>query len=59
MSFRCKGIDAESLRKKLLAEHGIGTVSLGPGILRVAFSSLEEEQIPEIYGTIYETAGTV
>jgi aspartate/methionine/tyrosine aminotransferase len=57
MSFRCKGIDAESLRKKLLSEHGIGTIALGPGILRVAFAALEEEQIPEIYGTIYETAG--
>lgn len=57
MSFRCKGIDAEVLRKKLLAEHGIGTISLGPGILRVAFAALEEEQIAEIYGTIYETAG--
>jgi aspartate/methionine/tyrosine aminotransferase len=57
MSFRCKGIDAEVLRKKLLEEHGIGTIALGPGILRVAFAALEEEQIGEIYGTIYETAG--
>jgi aspartate/methionine/tyrosine aminotransferase len=55
MSFRCKA-DAEALRKKLLAAHGIGTIALGPGILRVAFAALEEEQIPEIYGTIYETA---
>ncbi|GHT87363.1 hypothetical protein FACS1894137_14580 [Spirochaetia bacterium] len=57
MSFRCTGIDAEILRKKLLTEHRIGTIALGPGILRVAFSSLEEEQIAEVYGTIYETAG--
>jgi aspartate/methionine/tyrosine aminotransferase len=56
MSFRCNGIDAEVLRKKLLSEHGIGTIALGPGILRVAFAALEEEQIPEIYGTIYEAA---
>jgi hypothetical protein len=55
MSFRC-GVDAEALRKKLLADHGIGTIALGPGILRVAFAALEEEQIPEIYGIIYETA---
>jgi aspartate/methionine/tyrosine aminotransferase len=56
MSFRCNGIDAEALRKKLLADHGIGTIALGPGILRVAFAALEEEQIPEIYGIIYGTA---
>jgi aspartate/methionine/tyrosine aminotransferase len=55
MSFRCK-VDAEALRKKLLAEHGIGTIALGQDYLRVAFAALEEEQIPEIYGIIYETA---
>jgi aspartate/methionine/tyrosine aminotransferase len=58
MSFRCRA-DAEALRKKLLADHGIGTIALGSGILRVAFAALEEEQIPEIYGTIYKTALTV
>jgi aspartate/methionine/tyrosine aminotransferase len=55
MSFRCK-VDAEALRKKLLKDHGIGTIALGPGILRVTFAALEEEQIPEIFGAIYETA---
>jgi aspartate/methionine/tyrosine aminotransferase len=56
MSFRCIGIDAEVLRKKLLAGSGIGTIALGPEILRVAFAALEEEQIPEIYQTIYDIA---
>jgi aspartate/methionine/tyrosine aminotransferase len=55
MSFRC-AVDAEALRKKLLADHGIGTIALGPGILRVTFAALEEEQIPEIFGTIYRAA---
>jgi aspartate/methionine/tyrosine aminotransferase len=59
MSFRCNGIDAEALRKKLLTDRGIGAIALGPGILRVAFSALDEEQIPEIYGTIYKTALTL
>jgi aspartate/methionine/tyrosine aminotransferase len=58
MSFRSKA-DAEALRKKLLADHGIGTIALGSGILRVAFAALEEEQISEIYDTIYKTALTV
>jgi hypothetical protein len=58
MSFRST-VDAELLRKKLLADHGIGTIALGPGILRVAFAALEEAQIPEIYQTIYQTARTL
>ncbi|MDR0389350.1 MAG: aminotransferase class I/II-fold pyridoxal phosphate-dependent enzyme [Spirochaetaceae bacterium] len=55
MSFLCKGIEAEKLRKTLLSESGIGTITLGP-YLRVAFSSLETEQIPQVYETIYATA---
>ncbi|MDR1930941.1 MAG: aminotransferase class I/II-fold pyridoxal phosphate-dependent enzyme [Treponema sp.] len=56
MSFRCNGVDAETLRRRLLSEHGIGTIALGPDYLRVAFAALEEEQIPEIYRAIYDTA---
>jgi hypothetical protein len=55
MSFRCKGVDAEALRLRLLSEHGIGTITLG-SYLRVAFAALDEEQIPEIYSAVYETA---
>jgi aspartate/methionine/tyrosine aminotransferase len=55
MSFRCR-VDAEALRKKLLQDHGIGTIALGPDILRVTFAALEEEQIPEIFGAIYKAA---
>jgi hypothetical protein len=56
MSFRCKGIDAEALRKRLLSDCAIGTIALGAEILRVAFSPLEVDQIPEIFGAIYKTA---
>jgi aspartate/methionine/tyrosine aminotransferase len=55
MSFHC-GVDAEALRRRLLSEHGIGTIALGPSCLRIAFAALEEEQIPEIYRAIYDTA---
>ncbi|MDR1212400.1 MAG: aminotransferase class I/II-fold pyridoxal phosphate-dependent enzyme [Spirochaetaceae bacterium] len=55
MSFLCKGISAEKLRRELLSVHGIGTVALD-SYLRVAFSSLEEDQIPEIFEIIYRTA---
>jgi aspartate/methionine/tyrosine aminotransferase len=55
MSFLCKGISAARLRRELLLGHGIGTIALDP-YLRVAFSSLEEAQIPQIYEIIYKTA---
>ena len=56
MSFLCSGVSAEALRKKLLSEHGIGVISLGEKCIRVAFSSLDEEKIPSVYGTIYDCA---
>ncbi|MDR3167461.1 MAG: aminotransferase class I/II-fold pyridoxal phosphate-dependent enzyme [Treponema sp.] len=59
MSFRCRGINAETLRTELLAQHGIGTVSLGDHYLRIAFAGIDEEKIPETYRTIYQTAAAV
>ncbi|MDR1176973.1 MAG: aminotransferase class I/II-fold pyridoxal phosphate-dependent enzyme [Treponema sp.] len=56
MCFRCTGVDAESLRQELLYKHGIGTVSLGDNYLRIAFSSIGEEDIPRVYDTIYAAA---
>jgi aspartate/methionine/tyrosine aminotransferase len=55
MSFRCK-TDAEAIRQELLQKHGIGVISLGKHCLRVAFSSIDEEKIAEVYGRIYDTA---
>ena len=48
MSFKMNGINAEQLRKKLLAEKGIGTISIDDNTLRVAFSSIEENLIEKI-----------
>lgn len=56
MSFRCKGVSAEALRKELLSQHGIGVISMGEGCLRVAFSSLEKEQVYPVYKAIYDCA---
>ncbi|MDR2661391.1 MAG: aminotransferase class I/II-fold pyridoxal phosphate-dependent enzyme [Treponema sp.] len=60
MSFRCKEgpsgrVDAEKLRQGLLKK-GIGTIALGSEYLRVTFAAVEEEDIPEIYQAIYDTA---
>jgi aspartate/methionine/tyrosine aminotransferase len=56
MSLRCCGVNAEVLRQELLAKHGIGVISLGSDYVRLAFSSLEESQIPSVYKTVFETA---
>ena len=55
MSFRCNGINAETLRVKLLGK-GIGTIAIQEKYLRVAFSAVDLEDIPGLFDTIYETA---
>ncbi|MFA6855950.1 MAG: aminotransferase class I/II-fold pyridoxal phosphate-dependent enzyme [Treponema sp.] len=56
MSFHVRSINAEDLRKKLLTEKGIGTISIDKCTLRVAFSSIDEDKIESVYSEIYETA---
>jgi aspartate/methionine/tyrosine aminotransferase len=56
MSFECSGVDAEQLRQSLLKEHGIGTVALGSRYLRLAFSSVPEEQINPVLEAVFKTA---
>ena len=47
---------AEDLRQKLLNEYGIGTIAIDNAHLRVAFSSLDESLIEQVYSTIYKAA---
>lgn len=47
---------AETLRRRLLAEHGIGTVSIQDRYLRVAYSTVDAERLEELYTTIYRVA---
>ncbi|MDR0602404.1 MAG: aminotransferase class I/II-fold pyridoxal phosphate-dependent enzyme [Treponema sp.] len=56
MSFFCRGINAETLRRHLLSAHGIGTIALGEQYLRIAFSGIDEEKIPDVYRIIYAAA---
>jgi len=56
MSYDCVGISAEDLRMKLLDEKGIGLVSIQDRYLRVAFSSVDEDGIEELYRSIAEAA---
>jgi aspartate/methionine/tyrosine aminotransferase len=56
MSFKCKNIDAELLRQKLLHGYGVGTIAIDEHTLRVAFSGLDDECIDEVYAVIYRAA---
>jgi len=56
MSFHCNGVSAEALRKELLSQHSIGVISLGEQCLRIAYSSLEADQISSVFRIIYDCA---
>jgi aspartate/methionine/tyrosine aminotransferase len=49
MCLRLKDADADTVRVRLLDEHGVGTIALGKRELRVAFSCLTEAQIPGVF----------
>ena len=49
MCLRLKDADADTVRLRLLEDHGIGTIALGKRELRVAFSCLTEAQIPVVF----------
>jgi aspartate/methionine/tyrosine aminotransferase len=49
MCLRLKGADADTVRVRLLDDHGVGTIALGATDLRVAFSCLSEAQIPGVF----------
>lgn len=49
-----ENLDNEKIRQELLERHGIGVISLGNNDLRIAFSSVEEEQLPIIFERLFE-----
>ena len=55
MSIECQGVSAEKIRLRLLDE-GIGVIALGEKNLRIAFSCIEERDIPELYEAIFAAA---
>lgn len=58
MSYILKKGSAEALRKKLLEEEGIGTISIQDKYLRVAFSAVDIENIDDLYAKVYKAAST-
>ncbi|KIH77346.1 Aspartate/methionine/tyrosine aminotransferase [Geoalkalibacter ferrihydriticus] len=54
MCLKLKNVDAENLRVHLLDKYGVGTISIGKTDLRIAFSCIEEKDIPELFDIIYQ-----
>ncbi len=59
MCLRLKGAEADAVRTRLLDEHGVGTIALGKGDLRVAFSCLTEAQVPVVFDAIAKAVRSV
>ena len=51
-----KGVDAELVRQTLLSEYDTGVISLGNSLIRIAFSSVPEENLVELFTNIREAA---
>ena len=54
MCIRLKTVNAEILRLHLLEKYGVGLISIGDKDLRIAFSCLEESEIPELFDIILQ-----
>ena len=52
MCLNLKSASAELVRRRLLDEHGIGTIALGETELRVAYSCLEASDIETVFAVI-------
>ncbi len=59
MCLRLKGADADTVRVRLLDDHGVGTIALGKTELRVAFSCLAEAQIPNVFASAAKAVRSV
>lgn len=59
MSFRLAKGTAEDLRTELLAADGVGTIAIDERILRVAFSSVDRDELGALYDVIYAAAARV
>ncbi|RCW42695.1 aspartate/methionine/tyrosine aminotransferase [Paenibacillus prosopidis] len=54
MCLKLSDVSAEAVRVHLLNQYGIGTIALGKTDLRVAFSCIEEENLEELFDTIFK-----
>lgn len=54
MCIRLKSVNSEELRCHLLDKYGVGLISMGDKDLRIAFSCLEESDIPELFDIVLQ-----
>lgn len=55
MAFRCRGVGAEAVRQALL-DRGVGTIALKDCFLRVAYSAVDEQDLPALFREIFAAA---
>ena len=53
MCIRPIGVEAETLRRKLIEDYSTGVIVLS-GLVRLAFSSVPTEKIPLLFENIYQ-----
>ena len=56
MCLKLKGVNAEAYRKHLLEQYGVGVIADGAHDIRVAFSSVEAEQLEDLFGLLAAAA---
>lgn len=56
MCLKLKEVDAEEFRVRLLNDYGIGLIAIGGADIRVAFSCVEEPEVPELFELMYKCA---
>ncbi len=54
MCVAVKGVEAETVRLRLLDEYGIGVIATGPSDLRIAFSCLEVEDVEPLFAALHQ-----
>ncbi|MBW1852799.1 MAG: aminotransferase class I/II-fold pyridoxal phosphate-dependent enzyme [Deltaproteobacteria bacterium] len=54
MCLKLKTVEAEPLRVHLLEKYGVGLISLSKTDLRVAFSCIDQEDIQELFDTVFQ-----
>ena len=56
MCLKLKGLDAETYRKHLLEKYGVGVIADGERDIRIAFSSVDEGQLEDLYAILATAA---
>ena len=54
MCLHLKTVEAEALRVHLLERYGVGLIALGKHDLRVAFSCIDQNQVQELFDTVFK-----